>query len=55
MFKYTKRLISDIRFWCHEIKIRSRGNVEFERVILLRMVQDACFLPAMHPIYKAKG
>jgi hypothetical protein len=33
MFKYTKRLIAEIHFWCQEIKIRSRGNVEFERVI----------------------
>lgn len=31
MFKYTKRLISDIRFWCQEIKIRSKENAEWER------------------------
>lgn len=33
MFKYTKRLIAEIHFGCQEIKIHSRGNVEFERVI----------------------
>ena len=31
MFKYTKRLISDIRFWCREIKIRRAENAEWER------------------------
>lgn len=32
MFKYTKRLISDIRFWCREIKIRRTENAEWERI-----------------------
>ena len=32
MFKYTKRLISDIRFWCHELKLRSKENAEWERI-----------------------
>ena len=32
MFKYTKRLISDIRFWCQELKIRSKENAEWERI-----------------------
>lgn len=32
MFKYTKRLISDIRFWCQEIKLRSKENAEWERI-----------------------
>ena len=32
MFKYTKRLISDICFWCQEIKIRSKENAEWERI-----------------------
>ena len=32
MFKYTKRLFSDIRFWCQEIKIRSKENAEWERI-----------------------
>lgn len=33
MFKYTKRLISDIRFWCREYKLRSKENAELERII----------------------
>ena len=32
MFKYTKRLISDIRFWCQEIKLRSKENAELDRI-----------------------
>ena len=32
MFKYTKRLLSDIRFWCQECKIRSKENAEWERI-----------------------
>ena len=32
MFKYTKRLISYIRFWCQECKIRNKENAEFERI-----------------------
>ena len=32
MFKYTKRLISDIRFWCRELKLRSKENAEWERI-----------------------
>lgn len=32
MFKYTKRLISDIRFWCQEIKLSSKENAEWERI-----------------------
>ena len=32
MFKYTKRLISDIQFWCHEIKLRSKENAELDRI-----------------------
>lgn len=32
MFKYTKRLISDIRFWCHELKLRSKENDELDRI-----------------------
>ena len=32
MFKYTKRLISDIRFWCQELKTRRKENVEWERI-----------------------
>ena len=31
MFKYTKRLISDIRFWCREMKIRRTENAEWEQ------------------------
>lgn len=33
MFKYTKRLLSDIRFWCQELKLRHRENAELERII----------------------
>ncbi len=32
MFKYTKRLFSDIRFWCQECKIRRKENAEWERI-----------------------
>ncbi|MBR1426313.1 MAG: hypothetical protein IJ581_02550 [Paludibacteraceae bacterium] len=32
MFKYTKRLISDIRFWCREMKLRSEENAELDRI-----------------------
>lgn len=32
MFKFTKRLISDIRFWCQEIKLRSKENAELDRI-----------------------
>lgn len=32
MFKYTKRLLSDIRFWCQEIKLRAKENAEWERI-----------------------
>ena len=32
MFKYTKRLISDIRFWCQELKLRSKENNELDRI-----------------------
>lgn len=32
MFKHTKRLISDIRFWCQELKLRSKENAKWERI-----------------------
>ena len=32
MFKHTKRLFSDIRFWCQELKIRRHENAEWERI-----------------------
>lgn len=32
MFKHTKRLLSDIRFWCQELKLRSKENAEWERI-----------------------
>ena len=32
MFKYTKRLLSDIRFWCQEFKLRSKENDELDRI-----------------------
>ena len=32
MFKHTKRLFSDIRFWCQELKLRSKENAEWERI-----------------------
>ena len=31
MFKYTKRLLSDIRFWCQELKLRYHEDEELER------------------------
>lgn len=33
MFKYTKRLISDLRFWRTEFKLRWKEDAEFERII----------------------
>ena len=30
MFKYTKRLLLDIQFWCREIKLRSKENEELD-------------------------
>lgn len=33
MFKYTKRLFFDIRFWCQECKIRHHEDAELERII----------------------
>lgn len=44
MFKYTKRLISDIQFWCQEIKIRAKENAEFERI------EDEAFAELRHPM-----
>ena len=32
MFKYTKRLISDIRFWSKELKLRRKEYAELERI-----------------------
>lgn len=32
MFKYTKRLISDLRFWCHEVKFRNNEDAELDRI-----------------------
>lgn len=32
MFIYTKRLLSNIRFWCQEIKLRRKENAEWELV-----------------------
>ena len=32
MFKYTKRLIFDIRFWCQELKLRRKEYREWERI-----------------------
>lgn len=44
MFKYTKRLISDIQFWCQEIKIRAKENAEFERI------DDEAYTGMRHPM-----
>jgi len=44
MFKYTKRLISDIQFWCQEIKIRAKENAELERI------EDEAFAELRHPM-----
>lgn len=32
MFKYTKRLILDIRFWLVELKLRCKENAELDRI-----------------------
>ena len=32
MFKYTKRLFFDIRFWCRECKLRREEYSELERI-----------------------
>lgn len=32
MFKYTKRLISDIRFWCQELRLRRKEYAELEKI-----------------------
>ena len=32
MFKYTKRLLSNTRFWCQELKLRSKENDELDRI-----------------------
>lgn len=33
MFKYTKRLFCDIRFWWNEIKLRRKEDAELQRII----------------------
>ena len=32
MFKYTKRLLFDIKFWCQELKLRRKEYAEFEKI-----------------------
>ena len=32
MFKYTKRLLSDIHFWWREIKLRREEDAELDRL-----------------------
>ena len=32
MFRYLKLLISDIRFWCQECKLRRMENKEWEHI-----------------------
>ena len=32
MFKYTKRLLSDIRFWYQELKLRNEEDAELDRI-----------------------
>jgi hypothetical protein len=44
MFKYTKRLISDIQFWSRELKIRAKENAEFERI------EDETYTEMRHPM-----
>ena len=44
MFKYTKRLMAHIRFWCQECKIRSQENAELERI------EDEAFSGIGHPM-----
>ena len=35
MFKYTKRLFSDIRFWCQELKTRSKTVIRVWKLSIL--------------------
>ena len=44
MFKYTKRLMADIQFWCQECKIQAKENAEFERI------EDEAFAELRHPM-----
>ncbi len=44
MFKNTKRLISDIRFWFQECKTRRKENEELERI------EDDAFSGIGHPM-----
>ena len=44
MFKYTKRLMADIRFWCQEIKLRRKEDAEWERI------EDEAFAELRHPM-----
>lgn len=44
MFKYTKRLLSDIRFWCQEVKLRSKENAEWESI------ETEAFAELRHPM-----
>lgn len=32
MYKYTKRLLSDIRFWRQEIKLRWQEDAEWDKI-----------------------
>lgn len=32
MFKYTKRLLSDIRFWSQECKLRRKEDAEWDKI-----------------------
>ena len=44
MFKYTKRLIAEIHFWCQEIKLRRKENAEWEQI------EDEAFAGKTHPM-----
>ena len=44
MFKYTKRLISDIRFWSKELKLRRKEYAELEQI------EDEAMSELCHPM-----
>ena len=46
MFKYTKRLISDIQFWCQELKIRAKENAELLKDYFQAKLLKIGYLPA---------
>ena len=44
MFKYTKRLLSDIKFWITELKLRHKEYAELEKI------EDEAMSEYRHPM-----